>query len=94
MVPQILALVTASFTDAERSRALAWYGVAGAVSGVGGQVLGGLLLDADVFGLGWRAVFLATAAAGVAVVAVAGWSWMSPGRPGSPAGSGSRCCRW
>ncbi len=71
MVPQILALVTASFTDAERSRALAWYGVAGAVSGVGGQVLGRLLLDADVFGLGWRAVFLATAAAGVAVVAVA-----------------------
>ncbi|EIV92052.1 MFS transporter [Frankia sp. QA3] len=71
MVPQILALVTASFTDAERSRALAWYGVAGAVSGVGGQVLGGLLLDADVFGLGWRAVFLATAAVGVAVAAVA-----------------------
>jgi EmrB/QacA subfamily drug resistance transporter len=71
MVPQVLALITTNFAGAERLRALAWFGVSGAVSGVLGQVAGGLLLVADVFGLGWRAVFLLNLPVGVAVCALA-----------------------
>jgi EmrB/QacA subfamily drug resistance transporter len=71
MVPQILALIMGSFTTQERPKALAWFGVTAAVSGVFGQVLGGLLLNADMFGLGWRVVFLLNLPVGVVVLALA-----------------------
>lgn len=71
MVPQVLALITMNFAGSRRLRALAWFGVSGAMSGVLGQVLGGLLLVADVFGLGWRAVFLLNLPIGAVVYALA-----------------------
>ncbi len=58
MVPQVLALITATFPVPERSRALAWFGVTMGVGFVSGQILGGGLIEANVFGLGWRAIFL------------------------------------
>ena len=58
MVPQVLALITATFPVHERSRALAWFGVTMGVGFVSGQILGGGLIEADIFGLGWRAIFL------------------------------------
>ncbi|WP_406635641.1 MFS transporter [Amycolatopsis sp. WGS_07] len=71
MVPQILAVITSSFAAAERPKALAWFGVTAAVSGVFGQVLGGLLLSADVLGLGWRVIFLLNAPVGIVVLLLA-----------------------
>src|SRR4051812_15052738 len=54
MVPQVLALITGIFPVEERPRAMGWFGVTIGIGSVAGQVLGGLLLDADLFGLGWR----------------------------------------
>lgn len=71
MVPQVLALITATFPAGERPRALSWYGVTGGLSGICGQVLGGLLLVADVFGLGWRTIFLVNLPVGLIVLAFA-----------------------
>lgn len=65
MVPQVLALITASFAAEERARAMAWFGVVMGLGGVCGQVLGGLLLQADLFGLGWRTIFLVNVPVGV-----------------------------
>src|SRR6266571_6778186 len=48
MVPQVLALITATFPAPERSRALAWFGVTMGLAFVSGQILGGLLLQANV----------------------------------------------
>lgn len=58
MVPQVLALITATFPAEERPRAMSWFGVTAGIGSIAGQVLGGLLLDADLFGLGWRVIFL------------------------------------
>jgi EmrB/QacA subfamily drug resistance transporter len=58
MVPQVLALITAVFPPAERARALSWFGVTMGVGAVAGQVLGGALLVVNLFGLGWRIIFL------------------------------------
>jgi EmrB/QacA subfamily drug resistance transporter len=58
MVPQVLALITATFPADERPRAMSWFGVTAGIGSVAGQVLGGLLLQADLFGLGWRVIFL------------------------------------
>jgi MFS family permease len=68
MVPQVIALITAVFPPQERARALSWFGVSIGVGSVAGQVLGGLLLDANVFGLGWRAIFLVNVPIGVVAI--------------------------
>lgn len=58
LIPQVLATITAATEGARRARALGIYGAVGGISVVIGQVLGGLLVSADLFGTGWRAVFL------------------------------------
>ena len=72
MVPQVLALITATFPSGERPRAVSWFGVTMGVGFVSGQILGGALLSADLFGLGWRAIFLVNVPVGlVALIAAA-----------------------
>jgi EmrB/QacA subfamily drug resistance transporter len=71
MVPQVLGLITATFPAHERPRAMSWFGVTVGIGGVAGQILGGLLLDADLFGLGWRAIFLINVPVGVVALAFA-----------------------
>ncbi|WP_373287158.1 MFS transporter, partial [Wenjunlia tyrosinilytica] len=71
MVPQVLALITAVFPGGERPRALSWFGVTMGVGAVAGQVLGGALLEWDLFGLGWRVIFLVNVPVGLAAVGFA-----------------------
>jgi EmrB/QacA subfamily drug resistance transporter len=68
LVPQVVALITATFPARERSRALAWYGVTMGLGFVSGQILGGGLIQANVFGLGWRAIFLVNVPVGALAV--------------------------
>ncbi|MFE2374658.1 MFS transporter [Streptomyces sp. NPDC059398] len=58
MVPQVLATITSTFAPQDRPKAMAWFGVAGGLGSVSANVLGALMLDADLFGLGWRVIFL------------------------------------
>ncbi|MCA1217147.1 MFS transporter [Streptomyces sp. 8L] len=74
MVPQVYRAAQSLFTAAARGRAFA---VTGAVMGLGalcGQLLGGRLLAADPYGLGWRAVFLVNVPVGVAALAALPWA--------------------
>jgi EmrB/QacA subfamily drug resistance transporter len=57
MVPQVLSIIRVSFAGRERRVALALYGMTIAVGQVSGQALGGIILSADVLGLGWRPIF-------------------------------------
>jgi EmrB/QacA subfamily drug resistance transporter len=61
MVPQVLALITASYPPAQRAKALGWFGVTMGLSFVLGQVLGGALVEA----FGWRSIFLVNVPVGV-----------------------------
>nr|WP_083419284.1 MFS transporter [Pseudofrankia sp. BMG5.36] len=89
MVPQVLALITHVFPVEERTRALAWFSVTASLSGLLGQVLGGLLLDANVLGLGWRVIFFMNLPVGV-IVCVVGVSGQ-----GDAASARARArCRW
>ncbi|NMO56721.1 MFS transporter [Actinoplanes sp. TBRC 11911] len=58
LVPQILALITAMFPAHERPKAMSWFGVTLAIGAIAGQALGGVLIQAGVFGLDWRVIFL------------------------------------
>jgi EmrB/QacA subfamily drug resistance transporter len=71
MVPQVVALITAVFPARERSRALAFYGATMGFGFVSGQILGGGLIQANIFGLGWRAIFLVNVPIGVLAVIAA-----------------------
>ncbi|MFV0108569.1 MFS transporter [Enterobacter ludwigii] len=58
MAPQALAFVQAIFPEAEKPFALSIYGAVFGLASVIGQVVGGILISADLFHLGWRAIFL------------------------------------
>lgn len=58
MTPQVVALIQVSFPAQERSRAFAVFGTVLGLAGIVGQGLGGVLLQANLFGLGWRPIFL------------------------------------
>jgi EmrB/QacA subfamily drug resistance transporter len=70
MVPQVVALITASFPARERSRALGWYGATMGLGFVSGQILGGGLIQANILGLSWRAVFLVNVPVGILALIV------------------------
>ncbi|WP_380285105.1 MFS transporter [Kitasatospora purpeofusca] len=69
MVPQVMSLVQRTFTGQARVRALGLYSAVLAGGIAGGQVLGGVLVDADLFGFGWRPVFLVNVPIGAVLMA-------------------------
>jgi EmrB/QacA subfamily drug resistance transporter len=74
LVPNSLALLSASFPKAERGRAIgAWTG-ATAFFGAGGPILGGWLVDVA----SWRAAFLAVVPLALVAVLVARWRVPDP----------------
>jgi len=58
MVPQVLATIQAATTGERRARALGRYGATGGIAAVLGQLLGGILVSANLGGTGWRPIFL------------------------------------
>lgn len=58
IVPQVLATIHVTLSGEHHSRAVGYYSAIGGLSFVIGQVSGGLLVSADIAGLGWRSVFL------------------------------------
>ncbi|MZI93741.1 MFS transporter [Vibrio sp. CAIM 722] len=57
LMPQILATIHVTLHGERHSKAIGIYGSVGGLSFIIGQILGGWLVSADLFGLGWRSVF-------------------------------------
>ncbi len=58
MLPQVLATIQSTTEGHRRTRAMGIYGAVGGIATVIGQVLGGVLVTANLFGTGWRFIFL------------------------------------
>ena len=69
MVPQVLAVIQVIFPPAERIKALAGFGVTAGLGTVSGPLLGGLLIQHNLFGLDWRSIFLINVPVGILAVA-------------------------
>jgi EmrB/QacA subfamily drug resistance transporter len=72
MMPQVMSLIQRTFDGPARARALSLYSAVIACGAVVGQVLGGVLVSADLFGTGWRPVFLVNVPIGLVLLVWAG----------------------
>ncbi|MFH8485752.1 MFS transporter [Streptomyces longisporoflavus] len=72
LIPQVLSLIQRNFTGEARTRALGAYAAVLAVGAAAGQVLGGILVSADLFGTSWRPVFLVNVPVGAVLLIMAG----------------------
>lgn len=72
MIPQVLSLIQRTFVGPARARALSVYSAVLASGAAIGQVAGGALVSADLFGTGWRPVFLVNVPIGVVLLVVGG----------------------
>ena len=70
LMPQVLGIINGVFTGERRARAFTAYGLALGFGGVFGQLIGGLLIEADLFGTGWRSIFLINVPVGAATLAL------------------------
>ncbi|HTQ57503.1 MAG TPA: MFS transporter [Bryobacteraceae bacterium] len=58
LFPQVLSLIQVNFPVHERATAFGFFGMVVGTASFSGNVLGGLLVSADVLGLSWRPIFL------------------------------------
>lgn len=82
MTPQVLAIATVTFPPQERGQAFSLFGLSAGLAAVCGPILGGVLIDAQLFGLDWQPIFLVNVPIGIAAI-VAGWVLIArlPGHP-------------
>ena len=72
MVPQCFGLIRDLF-GREFGKAYAAFGPLIGVATIAGPIAAGLLIDADLFGTGWRSIFLMNLPLGVLALALGGW---------------------
>jgi MFS family permease len=71
LFPQVLSILQVTFPVTERAKAFGLFGTVIGTSSFSGNVLGGLLVSADIFGLGWRPIFLINLPLGLLTVLAA-----------------------
>src|SRR5215207_7890660 len=70
VMPQVLSILGVTYRGNDYVRAMSLYGVALGLAAVGGQVIGGALVETDVLGLGWRGCFLINIPIGIVALAL------------------------
>jgi predicted MFS family arabinose efflux permease len=58
MVPQVAASIQVLFAPEEKARAFSLFGTSIGLAAIGGQIVAGALIWANIWGLGWRWIFL------------------------------------
>ncbi|MFJ5304689.1 MFS transporter [Streptomyces sp. NPDC088350] len=71
LIPQVLATFHHVLDGERKARAVALYGATSGIAAVVGQLVGGLLVSADIAGTSWRPIFLVNVPIGVVVLVVA-----------------------
>ena len=68
LMPQVLSTIAVTYQGEDRARAMSLYGVTLGLAAVGGQLIGGALVQTDVLSLGWRGCFLINVPLGLAAL--------------------------
>ncbi|WP_136634320.1 MFS transporter [Pseudooceanicola onchidii] len=80
MMPQVMAIAQNLFPPRARGGAFALFGLTAGLASVTGPILGGALINADLWGLGWRPIFLINLPIGLFALVAA--SRLIPDLPG------------
>lgn len=84
MTPQTLAIIPVIFAPKDRGAAFALTGLTAGMAAVAGPILGGWLIEANIWGLGWRPIFLVNIPVGIVAVLLAlRFLPRVPGHPGA-----------
>jgi EmrB/QacA subfamily drug resistance transporter len=70
MFPQVLAILGLAYIGEDRVKAFTAYSLSLGFGGIGGQLIGGALIHADIAGTGWRACFLINLPVGIGALLV------------------------
>ncbi|MFC7640773.1 MFS transporter [Streptosporangium lutulentum] len=70
LAPQVLAILRTAYSGHAQVRAINFYALTMGLAAVFGQLIGGLLIQANLLGMGWRACFLINVPIGVAALAM------------------------
>ena len=68
--PQVLAMLGMLYSGPQRAKAFAAYGLTLGLAAASGQLIGGLLIHADIAGLAWRSCFLINVPIGLLALAL------------------------
>ena len=71
MNPQVLAIIRVTFPEGERARAIGYFAMTIGAASIAAQLIGGLLIQADIWGLSWRPIFLVNVPVGIVSIAAA-----------------------
>ena len=71
MSPQAMALIPTLFPPKERGGAFSFFALTAGLASVSGPIIGGLLIEGNLFGLDWRPVFLVNVPVGIVTVLLA-----------------------
>jgi MFS family permease len=82
LVPQVFSIIQLTFAGPARARALSAYAAVLSAGAVAGLVLGGVVVNANLFGTGWRPVFAINVPIGI-VLAIAVPRLVPPDEPAS-----------
>ena len=70
LMTNLLSLINVMFEGSDRAKALSAYGMTLGLGAVSGQLIGGVLVQANIAGLGWRSCFLINVPIGLAALAL------------------------
>lgn len=71
LMPNVMSIISVVYTGADRVKALSAYGMVMGLAAVGGQLIGGVLVQANPAGLGWRSCFLINVPIGLVALSLA-----------------------
>lgn len=77
MGPQILSLMQVLYRPHERFRVMSIFGLLGGAAGILGPVLGGIIIESNLFGLSWRPIFLINVPV-IVVAVILAWRALPP----------------
>ncbi|MQA79167.1 MAG: MFS transporter [Streptosporangiales bacterium] len=95
LAPQVLASLYGLFDGRERATVFGLFGVFSGTAQAGGLLLGGVLIAADIGGLGWRSIFLISLPVAIVLVVLGAWLVPESRTPAARRPDLSRCwdCR-
>lgn len=83
LFPQVYASIRVNFSGDDGRRAFGFLGMTLGLAAIAGQIVGGFLVEADIFDLGWRTIFLINVPVGAFAILMARFipETRSPDRP-------------